>query len=834
MKNIRMKPLAAAFAAGWFAAAVAGTANGTARLADGNMPQADIVIAADATRVARFAALDLKWHLDRMTGGDFKIVSDAEAPGGRYALCVGPSRLTALKSGDFGPQQWAWRFGPGHAEFVGLDSEKRGVPSLAITAGGSVSGTNWPSIFDPQGTMYAVYDFLERECGVRWCDSTDVGTVVPKVRRMEVAFKERRGEPFIAYRGGCELEENYQPLFWPGNSAGAKRYNRLAYADVKGWQRQSMLFRMRHRAGGDRAPANHSFYGWYARFLSPKSKSFEGWHPEYFSVGCPTNTTPPQLCYTSEAVIRQVVKDAREYLADPDGNTKYRSSFWQEGYWGRNHFGLEPMDNSAFCRCERCRALIDRDKNRPAESRHSTYWFTFVNRVAKELKATNPSATILTLAYGTHMGLPDLKLEDNVVVYFCYSDNRSPYAATSRQLDRVLEWRRAYPKQALALWLYNCFPQLIAEWGRFNCFPGFFAREEARQYRFFRAHDIRAGIFHCGFSGEADNYLQLELMLDPDRDVDGLLDEYFSMYGAAAKPMREFYEIVQDRFLDRSLYPKGGGHQTFAIAWGSLGTPEVMERLRACVESAEKLVATPEEKRRVELFRAGIWDYMTAGSEKYRRRQRAPVPTFVCTRVAEAGGDLSKIAWETVPTVPYTLYASGDDKAIKMKPLVRTANDGTHFYLEITSFVNSRRIQVSPKVAPNDTWEILIARQTARPYRYYVSGADGRLACSSFGEVNWRNNVPAAETMGDETFKAKCVSDRSRKDRWTMRWAFPLDNAADRPLNPGDEFFMNATAVWNFGLPGEKVDGARWAILSFTSFTQVHTPDRTAKVRLAR
>ena len=30
----------------------------------------------------------------------------------------------------------------------------------------------WPGIWDDQGTMYAVYDFLERLCNVRWFTPT--------------------------------------------------------------------------------------------------------------------------------------------------------------------------------------------------------------------------------------------------------------------------------------------------------------------------------------------------------------------------------------------------------------------------------------------------------------------------------------------------------------------------------------------------------------------------------------------------------------------------------------------------------------------------------------
>lgn len=151
----------------------------TVRIADGDVACADIVIAGNATAVERSAAQELKTHLDKMTGCDFKIVTDTARRNGRYAIAVGRTSLTTLDAGSFAPRQWAWRFGPSHAEFIGFDGDGR-----------VVKGVKRPGLGSTRGTKWAVLDFLSSECGVRHGS----GEPLPKKRAIDVDFKERRGE----------------------------------------------------------------------------------------------------------------------------------------------------------------------------------------------------------------------------------------------------------------------------------------------------------------------------------------------------------------------------------------------------------------------------------------------------------------------------------------------------------------------------------------------------------------------------------------------------------------------------------------------------------------
>jgi len=504
----------------------------------------------------------------------------------------------------------------------------------------------------------------------------------------------RRRKPFMWYRGGSAGNDCAERLQWGGGlwrrgTPEGEKYMQMAYARLYarqsnahrrmlGVRAQSRLFMYRMKAGGDKAPANHAFYPYYERFWERGHKHFERHRPDYFAKGY-EGKKPPQMCYTNEAFIQQLVTDIRDYF-DHGGYTKRYCTVASPGYkWGRNYFALEPMDNAAFCKCPECSRQYELD--RPRTDQHSTYWFRFVNRVAREIKKSHPDKKILTLAYMTHEGLPTgVRLEDNVVVYFCLSWNRMPYntQGLAAQFRRLEEWS-AKGGVPLYLWLYHCFPRERADrLGKWYCFPGFFAHELGRQFARYHQLGVR-GIFHCGFNGEVENYLSYRLMDDPTLDVQRLLDDYFAHYGAAAPAIRAFYRLVEQRYCDPALYPKakGGGtwgHQTERVAWNHLGTQPVMERLAAHLAQAHTLARTDLERTRVRLWDQAVWQYMKAGAH-----QTTPVERLAIWKGHP--GTLERILGAEPALTP--------GNALAGKPFV-SETPGTYFNTDVPKRVSTR------------------------------------------------------------------------------------------------------------------------------------------------
>ena len=471
--------------------------------------------------------------------------------------------------------------------------EPSGPPRNSIARLSSVPP---PGLFGENGTLYAVYDFLERCCGVRWYAPGQIGLVCPKTPTLVVHGIEIRRAPAMLHRWITP-----SPLYLPG-------------PPQKVPERDVQLWKLRMRIGGKNFWVCHSFYGYYDRFLKT--------HPDWFAQGY--SGQPPQMCYTHPGFIQQVVQDARDYF-DGKGIKPGATAVGDV-------FGLVPMDNMSWCKCPRCQAELNKaeEKNQQFNNgKASDYVFGFVNKVAREVRKTHPSKRIGALAYSDYAYYPVKEpVEPNVVVQLCLH-TRNWWCPSMEANDRKVlhEWREHDPNRPLYLWLYYCFPALNARSGGFHYFPGYFAHTVVPQMKLF--HDAKIeGIFmehssECGESYLMDQlefYVTLKLADDPNLDGNRLIDEFFERYyGAAAKPMKELYCLIEQTFSSPKSYPPqiqrspAHQHQTKELAWKWLATKERMGELARLMAQAREAARTPEEKQRVELFVRGQWEYVQAG-----------------------------------------------------------------------------------------------------------------------------------------------------------------------------------------------------------------------------
>ncbi len=457
---------------------------------------------------------------------------------------------------------------------------------------------NPPDGFSLQGTSYAVHDFLERFCDVRWYGPKEDMIYYPQKRTLSVKPKNLQRRPAFLYRG-----------LWPPFAFGIVQ---TLWDNPS--RKEMALFWARHKVGGERYACNHSFYGYYDRFLKI--------HPEWFAKGY--EGQPPQMCYSNPYFIAQVVQDARDYFAGK--GTK------PGAVAAGDYFALVPMDNDFWCKCEECQSQLDPERRNDFFSNGyaSDYWFNFVNKVAREIAKSHPDKFIATLAYWEYAYPPKkVKLLPNISVQMCLHI-RNYWAPALRDNDLALykEWIARNKGRRFYLWLYYCFPEEVAINGGWHCFPGFFAHTQSKLYKMFARDGIR-GVFLNGLGEQVDTYVALKLLDDPNIDVDELLDEFFSRYyGSASEPMKKIYLLIEKIYSDPLNYPayvqkeKRHFHQTEEIAWGFLGREEVMKELGRLMEEAKGLARTEIEKKRVSLFEKGIWQYMVEGREMYLKRRK--------------------------------------------------------------------------------------------------------------------------------------------------------------------------------------------------------------------
>jgi hypothetical protein len=576
------------------------------KLTENGQPLASILIPASAAASPNLAALELQHCIWKISGATLPIrVVDRSFSGVRIQLNgaklteaqwqVTPGKL------KLNPYEYVIEFSPGVVVLMGRDAlECNGAEIDYAEATGQTNAPaklKLPGMFDDQGTLRAAYDFLERFCGVRFYGPKADSVVFPRQLTLEIRPANVRREPVIQHVSGSPTYE------WPIMQAQYGNPSRNALE----------LFSRRLRWGGIPWWTNHTLHQYPARF--PRAQ-----FPEFYA-------NSDKLCFSSLALAKRVAQDARDYF----GGKKVQGLDLHSIY-----FPVVPEDAATYCQCAQCKSLLDVGKTNVTRSakgvemfndgRASLLWFTFVNRIAGELKKTHPDKYISTLAYETYFWHPPIVVASNVAVAPCMAV-RNHWNLTYRknELTHYQDWIQ--DKRPTFLWNYYCFPEEIAIGNKWKCFPGFMIHYEAEMIRRYARDGIK-GVFLCGIGEQVDYYLTLKLYDEPTANVDTLLDEFFRLYfGKAAAPMKRFYTLIEDTYSNPENWPQDGGfHQTEALAWGTLGTEARMTKLKACMDEAVAADVDPVIKTRIERWRVGVWEYMVAGRKAYLQKLESGAP----------------------------------------------------------------------------------------------------------------------------------------------------------------------------------------------------------------
>lgn len=744
--------------------AVAGRAEERVAIVTAGKPQATVVLAAgEATRAAQLAALELVEHVRLMTGAELPIVSEGTPVDG-LRICVG---RTAASPDDFGSHEYAVLFKPGVIVLAGRDRQDCGRVIYRDTKiEGAYDYLTWPVFFDEKGTLHAVYEFLERYCGVRWFDAGDFGTDVPVSPSLAVMPDDLRRAPAfrslsIAYdRNNLEFYNRAASPLTVRWSEPTPRYQAWLNAFYErgralpscqhphrwlAYERGSVhAFLLRRRLGGDTFSCNHSFYAWYDRFWRPDPKRpeiFEGAHPDWFAQGYESAARPPQLCYSNPEVVRQCIADGRDNFTLPEAERVKKYPQADATFWP-----VVPMDNRDFCRCPRCTALRrgEQERSRYFDGRDSPLVWSFVNAVAEGLRKEFPDKFVSALAYHTYAyPPPGLAIAPNVTVQLCLFAH---YTATDPQGvahdDAMLRaWSDGRP---LYVWLYS--GETTGHKPAVPDYPRFLAGAWAELFRKYRDAGVR-GIFFDGAPRQAEAYAMLKLADDPDRDPEAVLADYFTrMYGPAAGPLLHmFHKKVHEAYADpgrRAIKANG-----VELEWGVRGTAELMNELSALVDqAAAALEDGPEIRRkRFALFRIGVWDPMMDGRAAYEKSKMtsAGAPRrFICP----AGSDWFRFGLGNAWVRP-----RGDISARDIRSFMR--HDDGVFHLRLEERLSG------PLPAAGDGWDVMLGSN-----RVLRIDAEGTVTGLRFDE-----GVPSEWTDHGATAVSSC-----RSSVWTTALSAPL------------------------------------------------------------
>ena len=454
------------------------------------------------------AADELKEHLDKITGADFKLVAEEDAAGVKTpAFYVGQTKFAASQGIDF-------------SKFHDQEWLVKTVDKDIVIGGGKT-----------RGTLYGVYDLLENKFGCHWY-SYDT-TEIPSNKNLTLENVSIRKEPSFTSR--LIFDDYYMSWFLK-----------------KEFKAQKLLHKKRSRSSlnsgywmgiwPDTTKQFEDCHNFYS-YIDPK-KYFKD-HPEYFTMdasGKRYQGVGSQFCMSNPDAADIVYNSLVGFIkAD---RAKLPSEQWPTTY------DISQMDGEGFiCLCPKCKAITER------EGSESGLQLSFMNELARRISKEYPDVIIRTFAYGSTRKPPkNIKPDKNVLIRWC--DN---FALSDCYRPLTSEFN-AGQKAEFDTWVKTGAKMYV--WDYWNMGTEFFEPPRVEtvvdaiinDLRYFKTNNVSRYFAELDVV-EADNlpnfmdlhvWLAYQLMLDIDQNEEMLIRRFLKgYYGPAAEPMGKFLEMLR-------------------------------------------------------------------------------------------------------------------------------------------------------------------------------------------------------------------------------------------------------------------------------------------------
>ena len=525
-------------------------------------PQATIVVSPQAGKSVRFAAEELQRYVERITGAKLKVATtDDDLIGAR--ILVGRSLATdalkvAVPSGftrTLKEEGYVLKTAGDTLIVAGNDDG----PKLKEDPKNTLS---FPSVY--KGTLFAVYDLLER-FGCRWYYPGELGEYVPTAQDLGVPQLDITARPSFPIRG-----------FWYGLPAANRNDARLK-SDMDLW-----MLRNRFLPYGSIIPSagDGSIMTPFTRNRAEKKDGkrilintvFEE-HPEYFAERADGLRNSHYLCLSNPEVVRIAAEYACDYFRkNPDATG----------------FGYAPPDGAPTCECAGCRAanlgLMQKSPSNPRVQDISEGFYKFLDQVARIVEQEFPDKWVTTTAYSGRIRPPEATaLNRNIsahVALLGYGEHHRydfPGWHTRERVKVYERWAAISPymveRPYYPPFQFHCHvPQAMYRAHAFN------VKELKRMG--FAGSEWEA---RCAFMVEGLNiYVLGKCLWNNETDVETLLDEHYRLcYGAAAKPVKAFYDAVEQalttapvEYHEEERIPEIYPHEAVVKMTGAVGDIE--------------------------------------------------------------------------------------------------------------------------------------------------------------------------------------------------------------------------------------------------------------------
>lgn len=558
-------------------------------------PVAVIIVPDDSYPVVDYAAQELQYHIKRASGALLPIQAESHTtPGPSPRIYLGPCNATQ-----------AARVDPSALPPAGyiIQSSQHALFLTGRDSLGQVGAREDPTW---HGTLWAVYEFLETQLGVRWVWPGELGEVIPEKKTIRIGRLAQTGAPrFLSTQ-----------LIVPSLSRQATH----GWADISSRDRflqDQDKWLLRHRfASTTSLQYGHAFAHYW--------KQFHETHPEFFAM-LPDGTRGPlpgdeeghgaTLCVSQPALWKQIIADWRD-TSRPDSRKP------------RPFINLCENDTPGLCTCPSCRAW-DAPDPRFKTSRYwakgviphfrerfhgvgfglagssapwggvvapddapslSDRYARFYLEVWNEARRDYPDAVVFGYAYANYWEAPKHTRLDEAVFISYVPPLWFPYTEEMSRRFRANwdGWRKTGARLVLRPNLMHAGHNM----------PVFYARRFAADFSYAASRGMIGTCFDSLLGAWAAQgptlYAIARIHAHPEWSSDAILAEYFSAFGKAEPEVREYFSHWED--LGDTLTTEdigryhddegGGGFKDYVLIADRIFTPDIMREGRRRIEKA--------------------------------------------------------------------------------------------------------------------------------------------------------------------------------------------------------------------------------------------------------
>ncbi|MDZ4402803.1 DUF4838 domain-containing protein [Prosthecobacter sp.] len=480
---------------------------GDVTLVSEGRPLTVIVTPDRPTRVVVYAAKELRDHVEKACGARLEVIAESAVKAdSRPRIYLGACREMGADVGRLAAEAFALR-----------------VTDLAVFIAGNDGGGDPLDASTSAGTLWGVYEWLDRDLNVRWLWPGELGTHVPKTKTVTAKSCDETIAPRFfqrRIRPGLGFESTHPALGF--TTAAAKQFSD-----------EQAVFLRRHRMGRSYPVSyGHAFVDWWQK----DGKA----HPEWFQLLEGGKRGPKKkdgrfsMCVSNPDLQREIV-NRWTTKRPPDAKTP-------------GFINACENDILGLCICENCRAL-----DGPAPADYLTFYppdskvagSRFVSdRYAKFWLGVQRQApagtTVVGYAYFNYFSAPTsgIKLNPNILIGYCPSAGWFPRSEEEHvwMKRQWTGWRETGAR------LFMRTNHLLDGY----CMPFIFAHQFADEFH----HAVKHGMVATDYDSLTGHwatqgpnlYVASRLHVRHEASANELLAEYFSAFAAASEQVKRYFD----------------------------------------------------------------------------------------------------------------------------------------------------------------------------------------------------------------------------------------------------------------------------------------------------